>query len=136
MQTLELIEEKNLINDLRSYKDPADGSLTDPILPIQKDDTIAPFDPFEERMQDYNEAWKWLTSHVIEYDWSYRKKICTKCSLETQEKLKCFKADNFKIIDGVKIQKTYCSKLKRARANKFRNHIKHVFAMSPFLKTT
>lgn len=122
--------------DLRSQQDPAPGSLIDSIIPKQKDDTVTSFNPFKERMQDYDEAWQWLTRHVIQYDWNYRKKICTKCSLETQEKLKCFKVNNFKIIDGVKIQKTYCSKLKKARANKFRNHIKHVFAMNPFLKAT
>lgn len=133
---MELLEEKNLINDLRSYQDLADGSLTDSILPLQKDTSALTFDPFEERIRDYDEAWKWLTYHVIQYDWSYRKKICSKCTLETQEKLKCFKVDTFKIIDSVKIQKTYCSKLKKARANKFRNHIKHVFTMSPFLKTS
>jgi len=133
---LDRIEEKNLMIDLSLQHDLAAGSLLDPIIPKQKDDPITSFDPFEERMQDYDEAWQWLTSHVIQYDWNYRKKICTKCPLETQEKLKCFKVNNFKIIDGVKIQKTYCSKLKKARAKKFRNHIKHVFAMSPFLKTT
>ncbi len=133
---MDLIEEKNLMIDLRSQQDPAPGSLIDPVIPKQKDDTITSFDPFKERMQDYDEAWQWLTYHVIQYDWNYRKKICTKCPLETQEKLNCFKVDNFKIIDGVKIQKTYCSKLKKARAKKFRTHIKHIFAMSPLLKTT
>ena len=122
--------------DFRSQQDPAPGSLIDTIIPKQKGDTVTSFNPFEERMQDYDEAWTWLTNHVIQYDWNYRKKICTKCQLETQEKLKCFRVNSFKIIDGVKIQKTYCSKLKKARANKFRNHIKHVFAMNPLLKTS
>jgi len=110
--------------------------LIEPIIPKQKEDTITSIDPFAERMKDYDEAWQWITHHVIQYDWNYRKNICTKCPLETQKKLKCFKVNDFKIIDDVKIQKTYCSKLKKARAKKFRNHIKHVFAMSPFLKTT
>ena len=131
---MKLLEEKNLINDLRSYPDLADGSLTDPILPLEKVDSVLTFDPFKERIQDQNEAWEWLTYHVIQYDWEYRKKICTKCELETQEKLKCQKINNFKIMDGVKIQKTYCSKLKKARSNKFKNHIKHVFNMNPLLK--
>jgi len=132
---LDLIEEKDLMIDLRSRRDQAAGSMFDPVIPKQKDNAIFSFDSFEERMKDYDEAWQWLTRHVIQYDWNYRKKICTKCPLETQEKLKCFKVNNFKIIDGVKIQKTYCSKLKKARAKKFKNHIKHVLAMNPFLKT-
>jgi len=122
--------------DLRSQQDPAPGSLIDSTMPKQKDHTITSFDPFEERMKDYDEAWQWLTYHVIQYDWNYRKKICINCSLETQEKLNCSKVDTFKFIDGIKIQKTYCSKLKKARANKFRNHIKHVFTLSPLLKTS
>ena len=93
-------------------------------------------DPLKERIKDYDEAWKWLTQHVTEYDWEYRKKICLKCPISTQEKLCCFKSNTFRTIDGLKIQKTYCSKLKKARANKFRNHIKHVSAMNPFLKTS
>ena len=90
-------------------------------------------DPFSQRLQDYDEIWEWLTYHTIQYDWKYRRKICTKCPLETQQKLKCYKANEFKIIDGMKIQKTYCSKLKKARSNKFRNHIHHVLNMNPLL---
>lgn len=93
-----------------------------------------PFDPLEERLQDYDEVWEFLAYHIIEYDWNYRKNICSKCPLETQQKFKCFKINTFKIMDDKKIQKTYCSKLKKARTNKFRNHIKNILSMSPLLK--
>ncbi len=90
--------------------------------------------PLEQKIQDYDEAWNWLGRRAIEYNWQYRKKICSKCPLETQKKLQCVKFDNYKIIEGVKIQETHCSKLQKARANKLRNHIKHVFALDPFAK--
>ncbi len=91
--------------------------------------------PFEERIQDYDEAWDWLGRIAIEYNWQYRKKICSKCTLETQEKLDCYRVNNYRIIDSIKIQETHCSKLERARANKLRNHVKHVFALDPFNKS-
>jgi hypothetical protein len=90
--------------------------------------------PLKEKIQDYDESWNWLGRKAIEYNWEYRKKICSKCSLETKKKLECYKVDNFQIIEGVKIQETHCSKLEKARANKLRNHVKHVFALDPFSK--
>ena len=36
---------------------------------------------------------------AIEYNWKYRKKICSKCPLETQKRLNCYRVDNFRIID-------------------------------------
>ena len=130
---MDLVEEEKLINDLRSHRDLAQGSLANPTSPLRKNN-VEIIDPFKERIKDYDEAWEWLTYHVIQYDWEYRMKICTKCTLETQEKLKCQKINDFRVIDNMKIQKTYCSKMKKARSNKFRNHIKHVFAMNPLLK--
>ena len=91
--------------------------------------------PLKERIQDYDESWNWLGRKAIEYNCGYRKKICLKCSLETQKKLECYKVNNYKIIDGVKIQETHCSKLEKSRANKLRNHVKHVFALDPFTKS-
>ena len=55
--------------------------------------------------------------------------------LETQKKLECYKVDNYRTIKGIKIQETHCSKLEKARANKLRNHVKHVFALDPFTKS-
>lgn len=89
---------------------------------------------FQDRVQDYDEVWNWLGRQAIEYNWQYRKKICTKCTLETQKKLNCYRVDNYRIIDGTKIQETHCSKLEKARTNKFHNHIKHVFKLDPFTK--
>jgi Tfp pilus tip-associated adhesin PilY1 len=91
--------------------------------------------PLKEKIQDYDESWNWLGRRAIEYNWEYRKKICSKCSLETQQKLNCYKANNFRIINGKKIQETHCSKLEKARTNKLRNHIKHVFELDPFSKS-
>jgi len=90
--------------------------------------------PLKDRIQDYDEAWNWLGRRVTEYNWKYRVKVCSKCPLETQQKLGCHKVDNFRIISGKKIQETHCIKLQKARANRLRNHIKHVVAMNPLLK--
>jgi len=87
----------------------------------------------KDKIQDYDEVWNWLGRHAIEYNWQYRKKICTKCPLKTQKKLNCLRVDNYRIIDGIEIQETHCSKLEKARANKLRNHVKHVLAINPFV---
>lgn len=91
--------------------------------------------PLQDRIQDYDEAWNWLGRRVKEYNWEYRARVCTKCPLEIQQKLRCHKVDNFEVINGQKIQETHCIKLRRARANRLRNHIRHVFKMNPFLKS-
>lgn len=102
--------------------------------PLPNENPRTSCNPFKDRVQDYDEAWNWLGRRVTEYDWQYRLKICSKCPLETQQKLKCFRVNNFKTINGIQVQETHCIKLQKARAKKLRNHIKHVFAMDPFLK--
>lgn len=61
------------------------------------------------------------------YNWEYRKKICNKCSVETQKKLNCRKVNNFK--NGV--QETWCEKLLNARTQKFRKEIKSFWEKYP-----
>jgi len=73
--------------------------------------------------------WEQLTFDVINYDWKYRRKICTKCPLEYQKE-HCFKSSEFRYIDGMLVQKTYCKKQKLARANKFRSSIKSIMRLS------
>jgi len=101
---------------------------------INNNEQDSPFNPLGERLKDYDEAWSWLGRISIEYNWNYRKRICTKCPTEVQKKLNCFRVDNYKVTDGVKIQETHCSKLENARENKMRNHVKHVFALDPLSK--
>lgn len=60
-----------------------------------------------------------IQSALREYNWKYRKKICTKCPVEKQKKLKCIKVNNFR--DS--IQETYCKKMTKARSQKFRKMI-------------
>lgn len=69
-----------------------------------------------ERIIDWHEEGEHVKKLLLDYDWKYRKKICTKCPLETQQKLKCFRVNNFK--DG--IQETHCKKMDRARTQKYR----------------
>jgi len=74
-------------------------------------------------------AFQVLGDESIEYNWKYRQKICVKCPIETQKKLECYKVDNYRIVSGVEIQETHCSKLERARANKFRSRVKSVWRL-------
>ena len=69
--------------------------------------------------KDWNDLGEYFKDKLIEYDWQYRKKICIKCPLDIQKKLKCFRVDNFK--DG--IQETHCKKMDNARTQKFRKWI-------------
>ena len=69
-----------------------------------------------------------LKDELLDYDWKYRKKICVKCPLETQKKLQCFRVNNFK--DG--IQETHCSKMDKARVQKFRGRINNLLDMAHF----
>lgn len=55
---------------------------------------------------------------IIDYNWEYRRKICTRCT--RQEELSCFKVNNF--IGG--IQETHCIKLIKARTSFFKNRLR------------
>ena len=74
-------------------------------------------------------AFQVLGDECIEYSWKYRQKICVKCPHETQKKLECYKVDNYRIVSGVEVQETHCSKLEKARANKFRSRVKSVWRL-------
>ena len=74
---------------------------------------------YHNRVLDWHEEGKHIQKMLREYNWEYRKKICSKCTDEMQKKLHCRKEDNFK--DG--IQETYCDKMTRARSQKFRKTI-------------
>lgn len=63
----------------------------------------------------------------IEYNWEYRKKICSKCNQEQRTRYHCFKADRF--VDG--IQETHCNKLIKARTKKFRKKIEEFILLHP-----
>lgn len=72
-----------------------------------------------ERIIDWHEEGEHIKKLLLDYDWDYRRKVCTKCPLTTQRKLKCFRVNNFK--DG--IQETHCKKMDKARTQKYRKTI-------------
>lgn len=74
---------------------------------------------YHNRILDWHEEGTHIQQLLRKYNWQYRKKICTKCPLETQRNLNCFKVDNFK--NG--IQETHCKKMNKARTQKFRKII-------------
>lgn len=122
-------------NIFRSNRNLFDGSLKDIDPPIPENyNLVTSCNTINERIQDYDEVWNWLGHIAIEYNWKYRKKICSVCPLETRQKLHCQKIENYRIVDSVKIQETHCSKLEKSRANKLRNHVRHVLALDPFTK--
>ena len=57
-----------------------------------------------------------LKDEMLEYNWKYRYKICTKCT--RQKELNCLKVDNYRMIKGKEIQETHCRKLIQARTAK------------------
>jgi hypothetical protein len=69
-----------------------------------------------------------LKEELLDYDWKYRLKICTKCPLETQERLRCFRVNNYKN----NIQETHCSKMDKARVQKFRGRMNNLLNMASF----
>ena len=71
------------------------------------------------RIIDWQEEGAHIQKLLREYNWEYRKKICINCPIENQEKLNCHKEDNYK--GG--FQETYCSKMTKARSQKFRKTI-------------
>jgi hypothetical protein len=68
------------------------------------------------------EKGKDLSQRILDYNWEYRKKICSKCSSIEQQRRKCFRVNNFK--DG--IQETHCEWQTRAGTQKFRKEINEV----------
>lgn len=68
-----------------------------------------------------------LKEEMIVYNWAYRRKICTKCTIENQSKLQCHKVNNF--VNG--IQETHCKKLIRSRTKKFKNKINEFLEIHP-----
>lgn len=79
------------------------------------------------RIIDWQEEGNHIKKLLIDYDWEYREKICTKCSLETKQELRCFKVDNFK--DG--IQETHCKKMNKARTQRYRKIIMNFIDFNP-----
>ena len=72
-----------------------------------------------ERIIDWHEEGEHIKKLLLDYDWDYRRKVCTKCPLTTQRKLKCFRVNNFKD----EIQETHCKKMDKARTQKYRKTI-------------
>jgi len=89
-------------------------------IPLQKN-------PYNERIQDWCEESLHVKNVLTDYNWQYRKKICSKCSLEKQKKLDCQKVGNYKF--GV--QETYCKNLLNARAKKNKKLIKNFINFHP-----
>ena len=69
--------------------------------------------------QQWNEKGQDLKEILLDYNWQYRKKICTKCPLSEQKRRQCFRVDNYRIIQGEKIQETHCKWMNKARVAKF-----------------
>ena len=68
-----------------------------------------------------------LKEAMIDFNWEYRQKVCSKCPLEMQQKLHCMKFPNYK--DG--IQETHCKKLIQARTRKFKKNIEGFLESHP-----
>ncbi|QUC64406.1 hypothetical protein NsoK4_08250 [Nitrosopumilus sp. K4] len=74
---------------------------------------------FHNRLLDWQEEGTHIQKLLRDYNWEYRKKICSKCPVSKQKELNCLKIDNFK----EDIQETYCKKMTKARSKKFKKII-------------
>lgn len=79
------------------------------------------------RIIDWYEEGNHIKKLLLDYDWEYRKKVCTKCSLETRQELRCFRVDNFKD----EIQETHCKKMDKARTQKYRKTMMNFIDFNP-----
>jgi len=78
-------------------------------------------------IQGWHKQGSSLKEAMIAYNWEYRKKICSKCPLETQQKLNCMRFPNYK--EG--IQETHCKKLIQARTREFKKNIEGFLESHP-----
>ena len=83
---------------------------------------------FDEKFIDLKQA-------LLNYNWKYREKICTKCPPEQQKERECFRvAYSFRMINGKVIQETHCKWLIKARSRKFGNIINKLLNMEMMAK--
>lgn len=83
-------------------------------------------------IRKWHEDGERLEQELNDYDWEYRKKICSKCTIEEQEKLHCLRVNNYK--DG--IQETHCDKLVHARTQKNKKKIEGYIESHPLRQGT
>lgn len=84
---------------------------------------------FENRMLDWREEGRRLRIITTKYENEYRKKICSKCSIEQQAERRCMRIK----IDGKTL--TYCNHMNRAKRSKFRKEIDRHILSHPGLFT-
>ena len=75
-----------------------------------------------------------LKDELIEYDWNYRRTICSNCDLHQKIKRECYLPEEGKvrIIKGSIIHESHCNHLERARTNKFRGRINNLLNLAMF----
>lgn len=83
--------------------------------------------PFIIQVGNWRKNGMSIAEEMESYEWEYRKKICSKCSLQKQRELDCFRVNNF--CNG--IQETHCDKLDNARTKKFSKKIDLFFTQYP-----
>lgn len=84
------------------------------------------------KIKKWHDEGEILEQELINNDWEYRKKNCSKCSKEEQKKLHCLKVNNFK--EG--IQETHCKKLVHARTQKNKKKIEGFIESHPLRQGT
>lgn len=84
---------------------------------------------YEARLRDWEEDGDHLQKLCDEYEDSYRKKICSKCTQEQKIKRKCIEIE----VDGRAL--TYCNHMNYAKCRKFRKEIRHNVESHPALFT-
>lgn len=88
---------------------------------------------FLERVIDWQEEGNHIQKLLHDYNNEYRKKICTKCTLEEQQKRNCVRIDMY---TNKGIQITSCSHMDKARNRKYNKLIRKFMHSNPALNLT
>ena len=86
---------------------------------------------FLERVIDWHEEGQYVKNILLEYDKSYRKKICSTCTEEQQHKRKCLKLDMY-TSEGIQLK--HCNHMDRARVRKHKQIIQKHIQLHPEFK--
>ena len=88
---------------------------------------------FLERVTDWHEDGDHIQKLLHDYDNQYRKKICSKCTIEQQRLRNCIRIDMY-TNEGIQI--TSCNHMDQARTRKHSKLIRKFIQSSPALNLT
>lgn len=86
---------------------------------------------FLERVIDWHEEGNHVIQILTSYDQDYRKKICSTCTKEQQQKRNCLELDMF-TAEGIQLK--HCNHMNKARVRKHKSLIRNHMQLHPALQ--